>query len=158
MESALTIVPPVCRAISSASRDLPLAVGPAIRIAFSIIPPRTVLPMALVATLISNPADRAPVRRWQIRPRGRRRKRGRLAGARIACDLPVAAEWRGQCEALLRDAIGGAGRLRGPAADDRRRRILIADMDSTMIDQECIDELADMVGVRDRVPPSPRAP
>lgn len=29
----------------------------------------------------------------------------------------------------------------------RRKRLLIADMDSTMIQQECIDELADMAGV-----------
>lgn len=33
----------------------------------------------------------------------------------------------------------------------RRKKILIADMDSTMIDQECIDELADEVGLKDRV-------
>lgn len=33
----------------------------------------------------------------------------------------------------------------------RRKRILLADMDSTMIDQECIDELADMAGVGPRV-------
>ena len=33
----------------------------------------------------------------------------------------------------------------------RRKKILIADMDSTMIDQECIDELADEIGVKDRV-------
>lgn len=32
-------------------------------------------------------------------------------------------------------------------ADGRRKALLIADMDSTMIDQECIDELADMAGV-----------
>lgn len=36
-------------------------------------------------------------------------------------------------------------------AGGRRRRILIADMDSTMIDQECIDELADMAGFGPRV-------
>jgi phosphoserine phosphatase len=30
----------------------------------------------------------------------------------------------------------------------RRKRLLIADMDSTMIQQECIDELADYVGLR----------
>lgn len=30
---------------------------------------------------------------------------------------------------------------------NRRKRLLIADMDSTMIQQECIDELADMAGV-----------
>lgn len=33
----------------------------------------------------------------------------------------------------------------------RRKHALIADMDSTMIDQECIDELAAEVGVKDRV-------
>ncbi|MEI6098598.1 MAG: phosphoserine phosphatase SerB [Alphaproteobacteria bacterium] len=32
-------------------------------------------------------------------------------------------------------------------AQGRRKRILIADMDSTMIQQECIDELADIAGV-----------
>lgn len=34
---------------------------------------------------------------------------------------------------------------------NRRKRILIADMDSTMIQQECIDELADLAGVGPRV-------
>jgi phosphoserine phosphatase len=33
------------------------------------------------------------------------------------------------------------------AAEGRRKRLLIADMDSTMIRQECIDELADEAGV-----------
>lgn len=36
-------------------------------------------------------------------------------------------------------------------ADGRQKRMLIADMDSTMIGQECIDELADMAGVGPRV-------
>ncbi|WP_042246411.1 phosphoserine phosphatase SerB [Paracoccus sp. PAMC 22219] len=36
-------------------------------------------------------------------------------------------------------------------AGGRRKRILIADMDSTMINQECIDELADMAGFGPRV-------
>lgn len=36
-------------------------------------------------------------------------------------------------------------------AGDRRRRMLIADMDSTMIRQECIDELAAVAGVGERV-------
>lgn len=36
-------------------------------------------------------------------------------------------------------------------AEGRRKALLIADMDSTMIDQECIDELADMAGVGPRV-------
>lgn len=35
--------------------------------------------------------------------------------------------------------------------DHRRKRMLLADMDSTMIAQECIDELADAAGIGDRV-------
>jgi len=35
--------------------------------------------------------------------------------------------------------------------EGRRKRMLIADMDSTMIGQECIDELAEMAGVGPRV-------
>ena len=34
---------------------------------------------------------------------------------------------------------------------ERRKKMLLADMDSTMIQQECIDELADMAGVGARV-------
>jgi len=33
----------------------------------------------------------------------------------------------------------------------RRKRVLVCDMDSTVIDVECIDELADYAGVRDRI-------
>jgi phosphoserine phosphatase len=36
-------------------------------------------------------------------------------------------------------------------ADGRKKRLLLADMDSTMIEQECIDELADEAGVGARV-------
>ena len=35
--------------------------------------------------------------------------------------------------------------------DGRRKKLLVADMDSTMIGQECIDELADFAGLKDRV-------
>ncbi len=34
---------------------------------------------------------------------------------------------------------------------NRRKKLLIADMDSTMIQQECIDELADALGLKDQV-------
>jgi phosphoserine phosphatase len=37
------------------------------------------------------------------------------------------------------------------AAEGRRKRVLLADMDSTMIQQECIDELADEAGVGSQV-------
>lgn len=36
-------------------------------------------------------------------------------------------------------------------AKGRRKRVLLADMDSTMIGQECVDELAEVAGVGDRV-------
>lgn len=36
-------------------------------------------------------------------------------------------------------------------ADGRRKRLLLADMDSTMIEQECLDELADLVGLKAHV-------
>jgi phosphoserine phosphatase len=36
-------------------------------------------------------------------------------------------------------------------ATDRKRKLLLADMDSTMIQQECIDELADEAGFGERV-------
>ena len=34
---------------------------------------------------------------------------------------------------------------------NRRKRLLIADMDSTMIEQECIDELGVEAGVGERI-------
>jgi phosphoserine phosphatase len=36
-------------------------------------------------------------------------------------------------------------------ADGRRKRLLIADMDSTIIGCECLDELADFAGLRDPI-------
>jgi phosphoserine phosphatase len=50
----------------------------------------------------------------------------------------------------LRDLIPGIDVVVQPAAN-RRRKLLLADMDSTMIGQECIDELADFVGLKAHV-------
>lgn len=36
-------------------------------------------------------------------------------------------------------------------SEKRRKQVLVADMDSTMIEQECIDELADAVGIKAQV-------
>ena len=38
-----------------------------------------------------------------------------------------------------------------PADGHRRKRLFLADMDSTMIEQECIDELADTIGLKGQV-------
>jgi phosphoserine phosphatase len=54
--------------------------------------------------------------------------------------------------AAARAAIGGrpvdAGLI---DVAERRKKLLVADMDSTMIEQECIDELADAVGIKAEV-------
>ena len=57
------------------------------------------------------------------------------------------------------DPVGAARAVLGSAAVDvvvlpsvgRRKKLLIADMDSTMIEQECIDELADALGLKAEV-------
>lgn len=52
--------------------------------------------------------------------------------------------------ARLKD-MGAAGDVCVSGLKDRRKSLLICDMDSTLIGQECIDELADFAGVKDRV-------
>ena len=47
----------------------------------------------------------------------------------------------------LRASIAGMADLNLLPAANRRKRMLLADMDSTMIEQECIDELAEEAGV-----------
>jgi phosphoserine phosphatase len=70
-----------------------------------------------------------------------------------AFDLPFA----GEREAVLKAARAAAGAARldvnvVPAAK-RRKKLLIADMDSTIIGCECLDEIADLAGLKDRVAP-----
>ena len=50
----------------------------------------------------------------------------------------------------LRDLVHGIDVVVQPAAH-RRKKLFLADMDSTMIGQECIDELADYAGLKARV-------
>src|SRR6202041_2768842 len=52
----------------------------------------------------------------------------------------------------IRDIIGGMPvDVVIQPQDKRRKKLLVADMDSTMIGQECIDELADYAGVKSQV-------
>lgn len=67
----------------------------------------------------------------------------------VACDLrfdgdPAAAR------AALEGAFAGVDVIVQEAAG-RRRRMLVADMDSTMITIECIDELADYAGIKPQI-------
>ena len=70
----------------------------------------------------------------------------------IAADLFAEAGDGRKLEATLREALDGApvDIIVQPAAT-RRKRLFLADMDSTMIGQECIDELAAYVGLKEKV-------
>ena len=111
--------------------------------------------MSLVATLICNPAN--PALDSTI-----------VDGARAVLPNPGPAQWLfGEVAVDIpftsTDDIGAiANRLRAARGElpidivvqpqiARRKKLLLADMDSTMIGQECIDELADFVGVKPQV-------
>ncbi len=145
MESALTISAPVVRASLSASADLPLAVGPAIS--------QMRGSMELVLTLVAPPNAGA----FSINLRevfasvGARGKESRKlsTGEGAATDVILEAD----------DLPALRAALRAPMADQqldwclqpvegRRKRLLVADMDSTIINVECLDELADFAGLK----------
>jgi len=66
-------------------------------------------------------------------------------------DLPAGLSAR-EAEATLRHALASEPiDIAVQEAATRRKKILLADMDSTMIEQECIDELADEVGIKQHV-------
>ena len=103
-----------------------------------------------VATLIANPAH--PVLTPELAHSAMRALGATglywLADG-IACDIPV----------RLDDGLAALSKVLDRAPVDfaiqrqegRRKKMLIADMDSTMIEQECIDELAGMIGLKDKV-------
>ena len=69
-----------------------------------------------------------------------------------ACDLVLDATSPTLAEAAARAVIGDAeiDVLVQPAAN-RRKRLLVADMESTIIENEMLDELADFIGLRQEV-------
>jgi phosphoserine phosphatase len=70
----------------------------------------------------------------------------------VACDIPFDAAPALDAEAAVRGAIGTAPiDVVVQPAQNRRKRLLIADMESTMIQNEMVDELARLVGVGDKV-------
>ena len=110
--------------------------------------------MALVATLIAHPARRdltADIAAKAAETLGAGRIDWLSAG--LACDiLPSPGLPQQQVEPILRGAIADAPLdIVVQPVEERRKPLLLADMDSTMIDQECIDELADEVGLKDKV-------
>jgi phosphoserine phosphatase len=61
----------------------------------------------------------------------------------IACDIPFDGE-------PMELGMTGVDAVTVPAAN-RRKRLLVADMESTMIENEMLDELADFLGLREKI-------
>ncbi|WP_064694647.1 phosphoserine phosphatase SerB [Rhizobium aegyptiacum] len=110
--------------------------------------------MALVATLVANPSN--PVLTPGIAEQAAKAVTASglywLADG-VACDIALRDGSDAQAaEANLLAVISGAPiDLVIQEQDSRRKKLLIADMDSTMIGQECIDELAAEVGLKEKV-------
>ena len=71
----------------------------------------------------------------------------------VACDIPLGDNIGPEkAKQALRAALQGEPvDFAVQIQDKRRKKLLVADMDSTMIGQECIDELADVAGLRDYI-------
>jgi phosphoserine phosphatase len=111
--------------------------------------------MSHIATLISNPKTPA------VTPAALRAARSLLPGAgeavtldgEIASEIPFVLPAGSDTRALadtLRPALGAIDVVIQPAGN-RRKRLFVADMDSTMIEQECVDELAAFAGLKEHV-------
>lgn len=108
----------------------------------------------LIATLIANPA--APVLSPELAARAADVIGAGtlywLADGIAAYLMPTSALDEASVMELLRIAVAGHPvDVIVQEQEGRRKKLLIADMDSTMIGQECIDELADVVGLKEHV-------
>ena len=112
--------------------------------------------MTHVATLISNPARPTVVTALVDAARAELPGAGKpqWLAQNIAADIPFTAPPGGDDRAMatmLRERFpDGIDVVVQPAAG-RRKALFLADMDSTMIGQECIDELADFVNLKPHV-------
>ncbi|MCA1407937.1 phosphoserine phosphatase SerB [Ensifer sp. IC3342] len=110
--------------------------------------------MALVATLIANPSN--PVLTPALAEAAASAVKASgvywLADG-VACDIALTdGTDPDAAEARLRAEVNGFPiDVAVQDAESRRKKFLIADMDSTMIGQECIDELAAEVGLKEKV-------
>lgn len=69
-----------------------------------------------------------------------------------ACDIASEGLAPEQAEAAVRHALGGLPvDVIAQAPGNRKKRLLIADMESTIIQQEMLDELGDCVGLKDHI-------
>ncbi len=110
--------------------------------------------MALVATLVANPSN--PVLTAAIAEKAADAAKASglywLADG-VACDIALRDGTEATAAHAAITAVIGSAPIDIVIQDQdtRRKKLLIADMDSTMIGQECIDELAAEVGLKDKV-------
>ena len=112
------------------------------------------MPTPLVATLISNPANPAISAELAARAAAAvNASQTNWLADTIACDLCLSDSMdKAVAETILRELLDGeAVDIAVQEQQSRRKQALIADMDSTMIDQECIDELAAEAGFGEHV-------
>jgi phosphoserine phosphatase len=112
--------------------------------------------MTQIATLIADPSQPMPNDVAQHAARNLPAARAPVwLDAGFALDIPFSPPGESDhraAAAALRAALGGARiDVVVQQAAGRRKRLLLADMDSTMIGQECVDELADFIGEKTRV-------
>jgi phosphoserine phosphatase len=109
--------------------------------------------MTLVATLVANPSN--PVLSAEIAARAAAAVDATAIdwlAEGVACDITLGSGIAPEFTMRLREAIGAVPLdVVVQEAEHRRKKMLIADMDSTMIGQECIDELAAEIGLKDKV-------
>jgi phosphoserine phosphatase len=108
--------------------------------------------MTHVATLIGPPDALTPATLALVRaavPGVSEPRRLGPGAADISFSLSPGLDQRGTAE-HLRELAGGVDVVVQPTAN-RRKKLFLADMDSTMIEQECIDELADFAGLKAHV-------
>jgi phosphoserine phosphatase len=105
------------------------------------------------ATLISDP-KRPSITPALLTEAGRilSDAKARVLHEGVAAELVFADQAPAEVEPALRKAVGEKPvDVVVQPAQGRRKRLFLADMDSTMIEQECIDELADLVGLKAEV-------
>src|SRR3954471_14339600 len=139
------MMPFVRWASSSASADLPLAVGPAIKTSGGLGTRMAIATLIAAGRLDDRLVDRALGLLREVDPKAVFRH---WIDEGEAADLSFSGDFKAARWAL--SSLEDVDVVVQPD-EPRWKRLLVSDMDSTIIGQECIDELADYAGLKDKV-------
>ena len=140
------MTPPDRSASASANPDLPLAVGPAIKARGGLrFEAMAIATLIAAGRLDDRLVDRAIGLLREVDPKA---AFDRWIDEGDAADLEFTGDHKSARWALA--ALEGVDAV-VQQDEPRWRRLLVADMDSTIIGQECIDELADYAGLKEKV-------